>query len=256
MVRSGLIGHTGLVGQNITGSGLWFGQNYNSSNIDDIRGQEFDLLICAGARGNRRLGDQNPEEDLKNIQSLTSRLETVKVKQMILISTTEVYNYVNGINEDYAVIKKDLPPYALHRAMLEDFCREHFRTLIVRLPIIFGTGLKKNIIYDLFHGQYDFTNRDNIFQFYDLKNILRDLNQALVIKADTVNLVSEPIAVKDLAKDLFNAELANTTEPLRQFDIGSKYWKDWGNVDGYLYSRENIYSSIRQYMTDGSLSGK
>jgi nucleoside-diphosphate-sugar epimerase len=253
MVRAGLIGHTGLVGQNIIGSGLWFGENFNSSNIDDIRGQEFDLLVCAGARGNRRLGDQNPEEDLKNIENLTDRLLTVKVKQMILISTTEVYNYVNGINEDFAVVKDGLPPYALHRVMLEEFCREHFKTLIVRLPIIYGKGLKKNIIFDLFHGHYDFTNKDNLFQFYDLKNLLKDMNQALRVKADVVNFVSQPIAVSDLARDVFKAELSNTTEPLRRFDIASKYWKEWGETENYLYSKEDIYNSLRDYIANNPL---
>ena len=253
MVRSGLIGHTGLVGQNIVGTGLWFGELYNSSNIGDIRGKEFDLLVCAGARGNRRLGNQNPDEDLKNIRDLTDHLSQVKIKQLILVSTTEVYNYVNGINEDYPLVKDNLPPYSLHRVMLEEFCREHFKTLVVRLPIIFGKGLKKNFIYDLFHGQYDFTNRDNLFQFYDLKNILRDMNQALRIRADTVNFVSEPIPVKELAKDLFNAELTNTTEPLRQIDVSSKHWKDWGDTENYLYSKEDIYNSIREYQAKNPL---
>ena len=66
--NNGLIGYTGLVGQNIIKSGGSFDYDnlYNSKNIEDIRRKEFDLLICAGARGNRRLGNMNPEEDKKN----------------------------------------------------------------------------------------------------------------------------------------------------------------------------------------------
>ena len=41
-----------------------------------------------------------------------------------------------------------LHPYGRNRLELEDLVRKEFDTLVVRLPALFGKGLKKNFIYD------------------------------------------------------------------------------------------------------------
>ncbi len=251
--RSALIGYTGLVGQNIVRDGAQIDCLYNSKNIDDICGRTFELLICAGAKGSRRDVNENPDKDLSSIINLMDRLATINAKKVVLISTVEVYNYHNGVNEDYNVNPDELPPYALHRFNLEIFCRERFSCLTIRLPIIFGVGLKKNIIFDLIHGQYNFTHKDNIYQFYDLANIWNDIQKAIQLDIKIVNLFSEPIAVRELAWDVFHIELTNTDEPLRQFDILCKYWKLWNGIPGYLYSKSDIYSSLEKYITDKTL---
>ena len=44
--------------------------------------------------------------------------------------------------------------------------------LIVRLPGLFGAGLKKNLIYDFVHdNRLDLIHPDGQFQFYDLERI-------------------------------------------------------------------------------------
>jgi len=246
--RSALIGYTGLVGQNIVREVARIDCLYNSKNIDDICGRTFELLICAGAKGSRRDVNENPDKDLSSIINLMDRLAIINAKKVVLISTVEVYNYHNGVNEDYNVNPDELPPYALHRFNLEVFCRERFSCLTIRLPIIFGVGLKKNIIFDLIHGQYNFTHKDNIFQFYDLANIWKDIRKALTIEATIVNLFSEPIHVCDIARDLFHVELSNTNEQLRQFDVRCKYWKEWDGVPEYLYRKTDIYRSLNYYI--------
>jgi len=244
--NNGLIGYTGLVGQNIL-QHKEFDDLYNSTNIEDIKGKEFDLLICSGARGNRRFGDMNPKEDKNNIDNLIFNLKYVRTKKLILISTIEVYNYNTNMDEDYIINIDELSPYAKHRALLELYCKDNFDCLIVRLPIIFGIGTKKNIIYDLIHKQYNFVNKNSIFQFYDLVNIWKDINIALKHDINIINLFSEPIGATEMAKDLFGVELKNTNEDLRQFDMSSKYWKYWKSLPGYLYTKEQIYNSINYY---------
>jgi len=251
--KSALIGYTGFVGRNILRAGAMIDEKYSSTNIADIRGKEFDLLICAGTRGSRRGVNENPNGDLEEIKSLMEQLKRVKVDKLVLISTVEVYNYHNRADEDYDLPKDMLPPYALHRYYLEEFCRTRFDYLIVRLPIIFGVGLKKNIIYDLLKGHYNFTHKDNIYQFYDLANIWNDIQKSIQLDIKIVNLFSEPIAVRELAWDVFHIELTNTDEPLRQFDILCKYWRLWNGVPGYLYSKRDIYSSLEKYIADRSL---
>jgi len=233
--NNGLIGFTGLVGQNIIKSGGHFSNNlYNSTNIKNIRGKDFDLLICAGARGNRRIANINPDEDKQNIDNLIYNLYFVNTKKLILISTIDVISDYNT-------------PYAKHRGCLESFCIMNFDCLIIRLPIIFGIGTKKNIVYDFIHEQYNFVNKSNIFQFYDLANIWKDINLALSLNIDIINFVSEPIGANELAKEVFNVELQNTTEELRKYNILSKHLTHWNTGTNYLYTKEQIYNSIRYY---------
>ena len=229
-------------------SGIRISQRYNSRNIEDIRGKKFDLLICAGARGSRRLAVMDPAQDWSEIERLMECLRTTEAERFVLISTVEIYNYHNEVDEDFQVDAQELPSYALHRYQLEIFCKKTFNCHIIRLPIIFGIGLKKNIVFDLLNGQYNFTNRDDIYQFYDLNHIWQDILKTISLNLPLVNLFSEPIHVSSIASEIFNVKLSNTSEPLRQFDIHCKYWRRWGNTENYLYSTSSIYSSLSEFV--------
>ena len=69
---------------------------------------------------------------------------------MVLISTTAVYTKFDG---DFNEASKDLNPvnqYGKSRLFLEKFCEDTFpNCLIIRLPALFGEGLKKNFLFDI-----------------------------------------------------------------------------------------------------------
>jgi hypothetical protein len=68
----------------------------------------------------------------------------------VLISSIAVLDNVNGTGEDCVVDTEKLTAYGLHRYKLEQTARElvpNCHTL--RLPALFGIGLKKNFIYDI-----------------------------------------------------------------------------------------------------------
>ena len=67
--EAALIGYTGFVGGNLSAQRP-FDALYNSSNIDDIAGRAFDLIVCAGARAEKWKANADPERDLANIESL------------------------------------------------------------------------------------------------------------------------------------------------------------------------------------------
>lgn len=49
-MTSALIGYTGFVGGNLAKQ-MSFDRVYNSQNIADIEGKQFNLVVCAGVRG-------------------------------------------------------------------------------------------------------------------------------------------------------------------------------------------------------------
>lgn len=138
-MTSALIGHTGFVGGNLARQ-RHFDEFYNSQNIEDIRGREFDLVICAGAPGTKWIANERPEEDWAKIGRLMQVVPFIKARRFVLISTID------------AALYKDA--YGCHRATLEQIVRTYQpRSTIIRLPALFGPGLRKNALFDLMHGQ-------------------------------------------------------------------------------------------------------
>lgn len=147
MIKS-LIGHTGFVGSNLTEQ-TNFNFLYNSSNINEINGREFDLLIIAAPSAIKWKANQEPEKDLGMINNLINSLKKAKAKQVVQISTIDIYKTPSDIDENTTIETEGLHPYGKNRFYLEEFIRQQFKNhLIIRLPALFGEGLKKNFIYD------------------------------------------------------------------------------------------------------------
>lgn len=145
----GLIGYTGFVGSNLDKQ-IEFERKYNSKNILDIKNEEFDILYCAGVSAVKWFANQNPEKDIENINSLIDNLKTIKTKKFVLISTIDIYSDLGDVDEDRIPNVLEQDTYGKNRYYLENWVKDNFQDyLIVRLPALFGEGLKKNFIYDL-----------------------------------------------------------------------------------------------------------
>lgn len=143
-----LIGYTGFVGANLVNE--TYQDLYNSKNIDEIVGKEYNTVVCAGIRAEKFLANKYPREDLNAIQELIHRLKQIKCNKFILISTIDIYKEAMGVDENTSIDVKGLHPYGSNRYYMEEFVRNYYDDyLIVRLPALFGKGLKKNFIYDM-----------------------------------------------------------------------------------------------------------
>jgi len=149
MQSSALIGHTGFVGSNLMRQ-TQFGACFNSSNIAHIAGNEFDLVVCAGVNAAMWKANAAPEEDWRSIERLLDPLCKARIARLVLISTIAVFDdSAAGYDENTAAYEWNLA-YGRHRRRLETALADRFEGLcILRLPALFGPGLKKNFIYDL-----------------------------------------------------------------------------------------------------------
>ena len=144
-----LIGHTGFVGSNLDRQ-FTFDGRYNSSNIAEIRNKKFDLVICAGIKAEKWLANKHPEEDLRQILNLIENLKQVKAAKFVHISTVDVYENPVGVDEYTLIDPNGGHPYGRNRFHAEKMLKNVFDDiLIIRLPALFGKGLKKNFIFDL-----------------------------------------------------------------------------------------------------------
>lgn len=146
---SGLIGHTGFVGSALLRKAA-FAACYNSGNIAAIEGQSFGTLVCAAAPGSMLEANLAPERDAARIEALIAQLSTVRAERFVLISSIAVLaDFAGGDDEGTQAFQQDLA-YGRHRRALEAFVEGHFPgSLVVRLPALFGEGLRKNFLFDL-----------------------------------------------------------------------------------------------------------
>ena len=90
-MKTALIGHSGFVGSSLARQ-TSFDARYRSTDIQDIRGKHFDLLVCAGASGKKWLANREPANDLRSLETLMSHLEHVRSDRVVLISTVDVFS--------------------------------------------------------------------------------------------------------------------------------------------------------------------
>ena len=255
-MRTALIGFTGFVGATLLRQAT-FDDCYNSKNIEEIVGRQYDLVVCAGAPAVKWQANQQPQEDWANLQRLMQALQHVTAATFLLISTVDVYDPPVNVDEDTVIDPGNIHPYGKHRFLLEQFVRQQFaRPHIVRLPGLFGHGLKKNFIYDLMHANcLHLTHQDSAFQFYDLAQLWDHLKIVRSNAVPLINFATEPTSASELAAFCFGLEFHNETErPPVRYDMHTKYAALFGREAAYINSKEETLTAIRRFVQQQSRS--
>ena len=245
-----LIGHTGFVGSNLLRERP-FGAVFNSQSIGEIDGRDFDDVVCAGVSAVKWWANQNPDQDRIRIEALMRRLETIRARNFTLISTIDVYDPPLGVDERTAPVLQGLHAYGRNRAMLERFVAERFETRqIVRLPALFGPGLKKNALYDLMHdNRIALINPASSFQWYPLQRLAADLRRARALGVTPLNLATEPVSMEAIRHRCFAARAIGVeAAAAMQYDMRTIHDAAFGGRDGYVMDRDGVLGSIARFV--------
>ncbi|QNO37050.1 NAD-dependent epimerase/dehydratase family protein [Protaetiibacter sp. SSC-01] len=250
-MTSALFGASGFVGSNLAAAGD-FDEHYGSANSREAIGREFGLVVFAAARAEKWRINQDPESDLAHIRDLEELVAGVRADRFVLVSTVDVYGNPVGVDETTVIPTEGLHPYGLHRLQLESFVREHHpEALIVRLPGLFGPGLKKNVIYDLLHdNNVDRIHRAGSFQYYNVARLWHDLGTAHDAGLRLVNLSSPPLRTDEIARVAFGIDFDNEPEGVKpgSYDVRSVHADAFGGVDGYTFSREQTLADLVEFV--------
>lgn len=241
-----LIGHAGFIGQNLDA------QAHFEVKADAVLPPgSYELVVCAAAPGEKWRANRDPTADAAAIGRLVDSLEKVEARKFALISTVDVYPRPEMVDEDVAIDAAEGSAYGRHRRALEEFCRQRFAATVVRLPLLFGPGLNKNVLFDLLiDHQVENIHPDGVFQFYAAAHLWRDVNIALERGLPLLNLACEPIAIRELALHCFGRELTSyPSAPPAIYDVRSKYAPAWGGQPfGYLYSKQRVLGEISDFV--------
>jgi nucleoside-diphosphate-sugar epimerase len=146
-----LAGCTGFVGGNIAAKHRFDGL-YNSANISAAYNTAPDLLVYAGVPAAMFLAEKDPQADMAVIENAAANIRGINPRRLVLVSTVAVLDNPAGVDEDAVIDKGKLSAYGFNRLRLEELARETVtRCHIIRLPALFGQGIKKNFIYDIIH---------------------------------------------------------------------------------------------------------
>lgn len=244
-----LIGFTGFVGSNLAEQ-TTFDALYNSANIQEMRGRSYSLVVCAGVSGVKWKGNQDPEGDWRGIQTLLDVLGAISTDKLVLISTIDVYPVSGGVDESFDCASQENHPYGTHRLAVEDFCRENFPShVILRLPALFGPGLKKNVIFDLLNEHaLEAINPDSAFQYYDVRDLWNDFLRVDAAGLSLVNLFTEPIRVSEIMEKFFPDTVVGGQAPAHAYSLRTQFASLRNRSGPYLYGREEILAKLGAYV--------
>ncbi len=298
-----LVGHTGFVGSNLLESNA-FDLCFNSKNIANSFGLNPNLLVYSGVRAEKFLANKDPENDFKIILDAIENIKKINPKQIVLISTVDVYPDPIAVNENTEIDSDILQPYGKNRLYLENWVASNFNDyLIIRLPGLFGKNIKKNFIFDLIsvipsmlnevkyqelasynwivksytlqeNGFYKLNNLNNSerkilkqqfldlgfsalnftdsrgsFQFYNLKNLWKDIQIAQKEGIKKINLATEPIVVNEIYTAVYGNDFVNElNSPVPTYDFYTIHGQFFQNQGNYISSKQEVLQDIVNFI--------
>lgn len=257
-MRTALIGYTGFVGSNLSAANP-FTDYYNTANIDDLRGQSYDLVVSAASRADSHWVNQHGTQDLAAIERYLSVLSTMHAAQLVFVSTVCVYAGDTSPDEATPLTAEGLTPYGANRLHLERQLAARFATLAVRLPQLYGAALKKGIVYDLLHDyRVEFIRPDDRFQYYDLRRLWSDVTVALDAGLTTLNVATPALTSARVAADCFDRDISAQTVPGAPNPFARMYTRDmrtvhadlFGGPPGYLMDEAAELAALRAFVAD------
>lgn len=249
-LRDVLVGYSGFVGGNLAQQ-RHFDLLVNSTNTGDLAGGRFGDVVFSAAKAEKWRANRDPAADSAHVAELERLLGTFSCHRLILMSTVDVYGVPIGVDESTPIDTVGLHAYGLHRHRLEQTARRlHDTVLVLRLPGLFGHGLKKNVVFDLLRdNQVDRIQPASTLQYYNLAHLRVDIERAESLQLDLLNLAAEPVSSADIVREVFGREPLpeQPALPIVHYDMRTRHGEAGGN--GYLYDRDSVLEQLRQFVS-------
>lgn len=233
-----LIGKSGFVGSQLAAQHD-FAAQFNRANIGQAAGHSFGTLACAAAPGSMFAANRDPDGDADAIDAVIAALSGVRARRVVLISTIAVLARFDGQDTEETDAFQTETPYGLNRRRLEVFCADRFEScLILRLPALFGPGLRKNFIFDILNPVPAMLTGDRMAQILDIlpgslgaaMTRLYDLDTERglhVVDRDRIAALPERVALEAALIDSgFSARAFTNPESTFQYYNLTKLWED------------------------------
>ena len=157
-----------------------------------------------------------------------------------------------GVYEDFPISTEGLSAYGNNRYRLEEITRSLFpRSIIIRLPGLFGTGLKKNFLFDFLNNSpsVTMTHSESRYQFYGLENIWADIQTVTRSGLNLANFATPPVSAGQIARTCFDRDFSNKTQSLPvSYDMRTRYAELFNHHGEYIWSLDEELATIRSFV--------
>lgn len=227
MGQTVLVGSTGFVGGNLLASNC-FDAAYHSKNVQQGFGKENDLVVYAGVPAAMFLANQNPQADLEVMRAARENLKKLNPKKLVLISSVCVFADSKGKTEADQPDSQGLAAYGANRLQLEQWVRQDWPdALIVRLPALYGLGLKKNFLFDLHTITPSLLRPEKYHELASKSELVKQAYTDAGNQFYKLNDTADKAALKAFfASNDFNALAFTDSRAMYQFYDLRRLWKD------------------------------
>lgn len=244
-MKRALIDHTGFVGATLLAAET-FTHGFNGDDLEDLRGTRFDEVVCAG------IPSATPPASEQDANTLLAVLETVRADRFVLLSSIEIYPDPSQPLDENSV-PEGLPNHAhgRHHRAVEEFVAARFADhAVVRLPALFGDGLRANPLHDLLHNtSVETINPAATLQWYPTRRLPGDLGRTTAAGLRVVNLVTEPLALRDIVSRFFpDAKVGPETEPAPRTDVRTRHAALFGGTSPYIMGRSQVLVAMTDFI--------
>jgi nucleoside-diphosphate-sugar epimerase len=249
-----IVGANGFIGRHLS-KRLKIDEQYGRHNIKDLEKSNAKLFIIAAAPAAKWDANSNPEKDSENIDSLIISLQALNGKKCVLISTIDVFPNGMVFDEDSIKPESIAEAYGRNRSRLEDALRDiSSSTQILRLPGLYGPGLKKNLLYDLVTGKYvTGISPESKFQFYDIRSLLGHIWISFHLGLELVHLATEPVSVADIYRTCFMQNPPISDAPIISYSMQTKFaYELSGRGSRFLASSGETLAGIKSWASQGN----
>ena len=243
MIKNTILGYSGFVGSHLLEK-VFNTELYNSKNIKEIANKEFNLVYCCCLPSVKWYCNKNPEEDIRIIDEIKQHISNIKsFNKLILISTIDIHcNNIEEQTEDNIVVSKEY--YGLHRYNFEQWLIDNYENKIhiIRLPALFGIGIKKNVLYDLLNdNNLNLISNKNYYQWYDLRWLYDDIEYMINNNIKILNAYSEPIIMDEIINNFFPTKINNVLNNFTiKYNQKTKYNEIYRNKELVLKNMEKF----------------
>ncbi|MEG0768709.1 MAG: sugar nucleotide-binding protein [Ruthenibacterium sp.] len=229
-MRTAIVGDTGFVGGNLAQSHAFEGR-YNSKNIEQAFGTRPELLVYAGLPAAKYLANTDPAGDESVCKNAMENIRKIDPQRLVLISTVDVYEVPDGVTEDDPASLQNPGAYGRNRAKLEQLVRAAYPdALIVRLPGLFGNGMKKNFLFDFLTVTPAMLKADRYAQLAAhsalVKTAYAPAKNGFYVLTDAAKTTDKAALRTFFAASNFNALSFTDSRAMYQFYDLTNLWRD------------------------------
>ncbi|GEP01914.1 NAD-dependent epimerase/dehydratase family protein [Methylobacterium haplocladii] len=252
-----IVGYTGFVGSNLLARPsrtLKYDYLFNSKNVATLGQRSYEAVVCSAVPAIKWLANKNPSEDWAQISALLAQLRNLRTERFILISTVDVYpDPAGGNDEGYDFEAYADHAYGRHRRMVEEWVIENYPLAhtIIRLPALFGEGLKKNALFDLMtKNMLEKVSSGSAYQWYSLARLAGDVDTTLESGLTQINLVTPPIQMRTIQERFFPAErIGGMGSAPATYDVRTAHADVFGHPGrGYIADEEATLREMEGFL--------